>query len=111
MNREQETYEDIIRYKKCVDLSSFYELTKEELEEIYNHLETHKDAIIEGNKVGLVLKIESDEEFTPKIINNNLNIAGTGRFNNMPDIEGTLGGYKVENKKFPGTFDIYDGYS
>ena len=29
MNREQETYEDIIRYKKCVDLSSFYELTKE----------------------------------------------------------------------------------
>ena len=69
MNREQETYEDIIRYKKCVDLSSFYELTKKELEEIYNHLETHKDAIIEGNKVGLVLKIESDEEFTPKIIN------------------------------------------
>ena len=54
---------------------------------------------------------EQVTKFTPKIINNNLNIAGTGRFNNMPDIEGTLGGYKVENKKFPGTFDIYDGYS
>lgn len=50
-------------------------------------------------------------KFKTKIVDNNLDIAGSGKFNNMPDIEGTLGGYKVENKKFPGTFDIHDGYS
>jgi hypothetical protein len=50
-------------------------------------------------------------KFKTKIVDNNLDIAGSGRFSNMPDIEGTLGGYKVENKKFPGTFDIHDGYS
>ena len=69
MNKEPETYEELIRYKNCVELSSCYELTKTELNKIHNHLATHKDALIEGNKNGLVLKINSNEEFVPEIIN------------------------------------------
>ena len=38
MDREPETYEELIRYKRCVDLTRYYDLSKEELNKIYNHL-------------------------------------------------------------------------
>ena len=49
MNKEPETYEELIRYKRCVDLTSHYELSQEELDKIYTFLEKYPDAHIAGN--------------------------------------------------------------
>ena len=46
MNKEPETYEELIRYKRCVDLTSYYELSKEELDKIYNYLEKYPQVSI-----------------------------------------------------------------
>lgn len=35
MKQEPETYEELIRTKRCIDLTKYYELSKEELDEIY----------------------------------------------------------------------------
>lgn len=69
-----------------------------------------RDVIVDGLEV-VNYKGQPVKKFKTKIVNNNLDIAGSGRFNNMPDIESTLGGHKVESKKFPGTYEIFDGYS
>ena len=34
MKKEPETYEELIRQKRCVDLTKYYSLTEEQLEEI-----------------------------------------------------------------------------
>ena len=39
MNKEPETYEELIRQKRCIDLTKYYDLIKEQLEEIYDFLE------------------------------------------------------------------------
>ena len=36
MNKEPETYEELIRYKRCVDLTSHYNLSQKEFDKIYN---------------------------------------------------------------------------
>ena len=35
MNFEPQTYEELIRMKRCVELTKYYEVTEEELWEIY----------------------------------------------------------------------------
>ena len=50
MNKEPETYEELIRYKRCVDLTKYYELSKDELDKIYNYLATYPKAVIIGNE-------------------------------------------------------------
>ena len=69
MNKEPETYEELVRYKKCVDLVSYYELSQKELDKIYNYLATHSKAIILGNESSLTLKDDSNSELPPEIIN------------------------------------------
>ena len=44
MNKEPETYEELIRYKNCVELSSCYELTKTELNKIRSKQGTYIDS-------------------------------------------------------------------
>lgn len=39
MNFEPQTYEELIRMKRCVELTKYYEVTEEELWEIYHFLE------------------------------------------------------------------------
>lgn len=68
MNKEPETYEELIRYKRCVDLTTNYDLSKEELEKIYNYLETYPKAIIVGNENSLTLKVNYQPEINPEII-------------------------------------------
>ena len=51
MNKEPETYEELIRYKRCVDLSSYYDLSKEELDNLSKALtseEENLDAQVEA---------------------------------------------------------------
>ena len=87
MNKEPETYEELIRYKRCVDLTSYYELSQEELEKIYNFLGMHSDAIIIGNDHSLILKVANDKNVFPEIIN-------TRCFNP------TIDGVKLSNDRF-----------
>lgn len=46
MDREPLTYEELIRKKKCIDLTKYYNLTKEDLDTIYNFLEDNKDGTV-----------------------------------------------------------------
>ena len=34
MNKEPETYEELIRKKRCIDLTKFYELSENDLDQI-----------------------------------------------------------------------------
>ena len=69
MNKEPETYEELMRYKRCVDLTSYYDLSKEELDKIYNYLTTYPQAVIVGNWDSLTLKVENKPEIQPEVIN------------------------------------------
>ena len=46
MNFEPQTYEELIRMKRCVELTKYYEVTEEELWEIYHFLEQEPEAFI-----------------------------------------------------------------
>ena len=45
MNFEPQTYEELIRMKRCVELTKYYEVTEEELWEIYHFLEPEYPAL------------------------------------------------------------------
>lgn len=48
MIRDPETYEELIRYKRCVDLTKYYELTESQIEKIYDFLESDKEGKIKS---------------------------------------------------------------
>ena len=39
MNKEPDTYEEIIRKKRCIDLAKYYSLTDDNLEKVYSFLQ------------------------------------------------------------------------
>ena len=49
MNKEPETYEELIRKKRCIDLTKYYELSKSDLEKIYDFLESNQDGEVRWN--------------------------------------------------------------
>lgn len=55
MNKEPETYEELIRMKRVIELTKYYELTKEELEQIYNFLASNPDGQVVGKIQNLSL--------------------------------------------------------
>lgn len=57
MNFEPQTYEELIRMKRCVELTKYYEVTEEELWEIYHFLEQEPEAFIKGGRQNLSLSI------------------------------------------------------
>ena len=69
MNKEPETYEDLIRYKRCVDLTKHYQLTSEEVNQIYEFLKENAQAKIIGNKTTLTLTVNYKPEIPPITIN------------------------------------------
>lgn len=87
MNKEPETYEELIRYKRCVDLTSYYELSKEELDKIYNYLEKYPQVSIIGNEGSLIIKVNDKPEIQPEIIN-------------AKCINGSIDGVELTNDKF-----------
>lgn len=58
MKKEPETYEELIRMKRCIELTKYYELSEKELDQIYDFLENNKDGkvICKKNSISLVLK-------------------------------------------------------
>ena len=60
MNKEAETYEELIRKKRCIDLTKYYDLSIEELDEIYEFLKNNKDAKITGGRDNISLSNGKD---------------------------------------------------
>ena len=70
MNFEPQTYEELIRMKRCVELTKYYELTEEELEEIYRFLEQNPEASVKGGRQNLALIRGQDTRNAQVIIAN-----------------------------------------
>ena len=87
MNKVPETYEELIRHKRCVDLTRRYELSMEELETIYNFLEQNPQGVVIGSRTGLTLKVENHPEIAPVVI--------TSRCT-----DGSIDGLKMSNTLF-----------
>ena len=69
MKQEPETYEELIRTKRCIDLTKYYELSKEELDEIYIFLTENPQGGVIGGKSSLCLSIPDDNSQIKKVIN------------------------------------------
>ena len=67
MNFEPQTYEELIRMKRCVELTKYYEVTEEELWEIYHFLEQEPEAFIKGGRQNLSLIIGQNPAVTDRI--------------------------------------------
>lgn len=66
MNSEPETYEELIRKKRCIDLSKYYELSYDEFDQIYDFLCNTKNALVKASKSTIILT--SKDKITPIII-------------------------------------------
>ena len=74
MNREPTTYEELIRQKRCIDLTKYYNLTLSELEQIYTFLENNPEgqAIGNVNSINLVLNSTSNGIITAPCIDSSI---------------------------------------
>ena len=61
MKEEAKTYEELIRKKRCIDITKYYELDENDLETIYNFLKENKEAVIRGGIENLVLTCKGKE--------------------------------------------------
>lgn len=68
--KKPKTHKELIRFKKCLDLTRYYELSQDEVDRIYDYLSSNPGANIIGNKTGLVLK-RGDQSASWEIINAN----------------------------------------
>ena len=57
MNKEPDTYEELIRKKRCIDLAKYYSLTDDNLEKVYSFLEQNPKGKVIGGKNNITLKI------------------------------------------------------
>ena len=57
MKKEPETYEELIRQKRCVDLTRHYNLTEEQLEQVYEFLKNNPKGKITGDKTKISLSV------------------------------------------------------
>ena len=55
MNKEPETYEELIRQRRCIDLTKHYNLSKDDLQKIYEFLEKNPKGTVVGDKEKLTL--------------------------------------------------------
>lgn len=55
MNKEPETYEELIRQKRCVNLLSYYSLTKDDIDQIYKFLEENPKGNVTGGVSSIIL--------------------------------------------------------
>ena len=56
MNKEAETYEELIRQKRCIDFIKYYNITKDEVEKIYQFLTKYPNGIVSANTSTILLK-------------------------------------------------------
>ena len=56
MNREPETYEEIVLQKRCIELTKYYELSKEEVNEIFEFLCNNATGKVKGGLESITLE-------------------------------------------------------
>ena len=64
MNREPETYDELILQKKCIELTKYYNLTMEQLEEIYEFLKANKKGSVQGKTNQIFLNVGTTTKST-----------------------------------------------
>lgn len=57
MIKEPETYEELIRKKRCIDLTKYYELSEDELEQIYDFLTENKNGVVKCGDQNIALVV------------------------------------------------------
>ena len=57
MNKEPETYEELMRKKRCVELTKYYNLTQSQLDSIYNFLAANPNGVINGSTTNIGLYV------------------------------------------------------
>ena len=82
MNKEPETYEELIRIKRCYEFTNYYEVTEEELNNIYNFLTEHKDGKIKCTEEELTMLDNNEVINTMKVVCKATTIEGL-EFSNM----------------------------
>ena len=93
MNKEPETYEELIRKKRCIDLTKYYELSKSDLEKIYDFLESNQDGEVRCGKQSISLVAGKDTSnattFTTKLITSSIDgiLLTNALFNIIPHYE------------------------
>lgn len=87
MNKEAETYDELIRKKRCIDLTKYYDLSQEDLEQIYTFLEENQNGVVRGNSNSTLLLIINNDIKNAIIIN-------------AKCIEKSIDGIILDNKRF-----------
>ena len=86
MNKEPETYEELIRKKRCIDLTKYYELSQSDLEQIYDFLEANPNGQVKAGKQNILL-VKDKDVTTSTIINSRC-------------IESLIDGIVMDNTRF-----------
>ncbi len=60
MNKEPVTYAELIRKKRCIELTNYYDLTEEDLDKIYTFLEENKKGIVRCGDQNIALVVNND---------------------------------------------------
>ena len=94
MNKEPETYEELIRQKRCIDLTKYYELSMDDLNKIYTFLEENKDGQVRGGltELSLVKKnVKENETMKVNLINKSIDglVMDNEKFSLIPHYEPT----------------------
>ena len=63
MNKSPETYEELIRQKRCVELTRYYYLSEEELEQIYQFLTNNPQGIVQCGRQNITLIMSNSVKF------------------------------------------------
>ena len=74
MDKEPETYEELIRKKRCIDLTNYYDFSMEELNQIYDFLSSNPEGTVVGgtDKVSLCLGTTVTAVIAAKSINSSI---------------------------------------
>lgn len=78
MNKEPVTYAELIRKKRCIDLTNYYSLTKKDLDQIYKFLEENKKGIVRCGEQSIVLVVNNDIENATVLTANKTSISIDG---------------------------------
>ena len=68
MIKEPETYEELIRKKRCIDLTKYYELSENELDQIYDFLTTNKNGTVRCGNGNIALVVGNNIEEATVIV-------------------------------------------
>lgn len=63
MHKEPETYEELLRQKRCLDLTIYYPLSLKELNQIYDFLSENPDGEVLGERQCLSLVVGNQVRF------------------------------------------------